>query len=183
MFLARNNKFLKEIEEYLQSEGILYETKKGLAITPIEMGCIDVWKKIRNGEEVTHSQELRVKQAINDDAVFDARTADWGAAFTTWDFAKREYIARVIARYGNDLTDKCSVRVSTIHTVKGAEAENVVLFMGMSRMTWQDYQDDADVEHRVFYVGATRASENLFVVFGEERYAYELYLDKLAVEV
>ena len=183
MFLTRNNKFLGAIEEYLQSEGILYETKKGLAITPIEMGCIDAWQQICTGAEVTHSQELRVKQAVNNDAIFDGRKLPWHVAFTSWEVAHREYILQAMERYGPVMPEQCLVRVSTIHMVKGDEAENVVLFTGMSRPTWEDYQDDADVEHRVFYVGATRASENLFVVFGEERYAYELYLDKLTVEV
>lgn len=175
MFLARNNKFLTKIEEYLRASGILYETKDGLSISLVDIESIKLWEGYCNGGELSHSQEMRVKQAIADDAVFKARKLHWSDAFGSWDAEKRDYAQLIVKRYGYDIADQCITRVSTIHTVKGAEAENVILYLGMSRMTWLDYQANMDAEHRVFYVGVTRASENLFIVLGDERFNYELY--------
>lgn len=59
------------------------------------------------------------------------------------------------------------VRVGTIHTAKGLEAPTVYLFTTSSDSMVTRYSRSADQaaeEHRVYYVGATRASEELFLV-------------------
>lgn len=56
--------------------------------------------------------------------------------------------------------------IGTIHSVKGAEADNVFLFPDISRagaMEWDRGGDDRDAQRRVFYVGMTRARKNLYV--------------------
>lgn len=61
------------------------------------------------------------------------------------------------------------VQVGTIHTAKGLEAPSVFLFADTSENTvtryWRD-DDHAAEEHRTYYVGATRASEELTLVSG-----------------
>jgi len=59
------------------------------------------------------------------------------------------------------------VQVGTIHTAKGLEAPNVLLFANTPRSIQRRYKrrkDHAAEEHRVYYVGATRASERLTLV-------------------
>lgn len=56
------------------------------------------------------------------------------------------------------------VRISTIHGVKGDEADNVVLMSDISRLVKKDLDIDEDAEHRVFYVAVTRAKKRLYVV-------------------
>jgi superfamily I DNA/RNA helicase len=59
------------------------------------------------------------------------------------------------------------VKVGTVHTSKGLEAPSVYLFTTSSKRTVRQYSRDADAaaeEHRVYYVGTTRASSELNLV-------------------
>ena len=59
------------------------------------------------------------------------------------------------------------VKVGTVHTSKGLEAPSVYLFTTSSKRTVRQYSRDADraaEEHRVYYVGTTRASSELHLV-------------------
>jgi DNA helicase-2/ATP-dependent DNA helicase PcrA len=58
------------------------------------------------------------------------------------------------------------VRVSTIHSAKGGEADNVVLIPDITPrvFNWLQSPDGYDDECRVFYVGITRARNNLYVM-------------------
>lgn len=59
------------------------------------------------------------------------------------------------------------VKVGTVHTSKGLEAPSVYLFTTSSKRTVRQYSRDpaaAAEEHRVYYVGTTRASEELHLV-------------------
>lgn len=57
-----------------------------------------------------------------------------------------------------------NIRISTIHGVKGDEADNVVVMSDMSRLSYKDMGVDEDVEHRVFYVAVTRAKKRLYIM-------------------
>lgn len=59
------------------------------------------------------------------------------------------------------------VKVGTVHTSKGLEAPSVYLFTTSSKRTVRQYSRDVDraaEEHRVYYVGTTRASSELHLV-------------------
>jgi superfamily I DNA/RNA helicase len=59
------------------------------------------------------------------------------------------------------------VRVGTLHAAKGLEAESVILFPDYSQRMYERYQGDSqDEEERIFYVGASRASNRLRVAHG-----------------
>ncbi len=56
------------------------------------------------------------------------------------------------------------INISTIHSVKGDEADVVVLMGDISKVVAQQMDIDEDTEHRVFYVATTRAKESLYLV-------------------
>jgi len=68
---------------------------------------------------------------------------------------------------GEKLDEKPRIHVSTIHGSKGAEADNVLLLTDYNQPPQNKvrfnpfYKDD---ECRVFYVGLTRAKENLHLI-------------------
>lgn len=70
----------------------------------------------------------------------------------------------VVRRRGyNDLLNNPRVVVGTIHSVKGAEADHVILCPDLSTQGWETFGTSAhrDSIHRLFYVGLTRAYRRL----------------------
>jgi len=172
MFLARNNKFLPEIKRFLESKGVLYEDKKGLSIKLIDLDTIQAWAEHREGKTLERSRELRLQRAIG--GQLGGIKGTWQEAFGEWTLGKKDYITALLTRYPTIDASTCNVRVNTIHTVKGAEANNVIMYLGMSKLTWESYMNAPDAEHRAFYVGATRAKDNLVLVYSDTKYSYDL---------
>lgn len=74
-----------------------------------------------------------------------------------------DMIIRAMREGVEDLEQGGSLRVSTIHRAKGGEADNVLLLTDMSRRSYDSYMQQSDEEHRVWYVGATRARHRLVI--------------------
>lgn len=55
------------------------------------------------------------------------------------------------------------VILSTIHGVKGREADNVVILPDMTPATFENLQNNPDSEHRVWYVAVTRARHRVWL--------------------
>ena len=67
-------------------------------------------------------------------------------------------------RRNQNLNHEARVKLSTIHGSKGGEASNVLLFSDLSFKVDEEYRRNKDVERRVFYVGMTRAKNELHLV-------------------
>jgi len=73
------------------------------------------------------------------------------------------YIKSLLAN-GDDLFNPPRIKVSTIHGVKGEECDNVVLFTDLERVIYESARKNPNPEHRLFFVGVTRAKENLYIM-------------------
>ena len=94
---------------------------------------------------------------------FGLRTdAVWYEALDDASSRKVEYIRKMRSN-GEELNKKPRILLSTIHGVKGGEAQNVVLLTDLSLNTQKGYERNPDDENRLFYVGATRTKENLHI--------------------
>lgn len=84
--------------------------------------------------------------------------------FESW---KRDALrAAVFSEVDTAPADLC---VGTVHTSKGLERPTVLLFNAANGYIQQQYYENDDrraEEHRIAYVGATRASRQLYVVDG-----------------
>ena len=68
---------------------------------------------------------------------------------------------------GEKLSREARVKLSTIHSAKGGEADNVLLIMDNTKMIREATEkslDKEDEEHRVWYVGVTRTKQNLYIM-------------------
>jgi superfamily I DNA/RNA helicase len=78
------------------------------------------------------------------------------------------YACRIVKRMGVEFLEKTpQVIVGTIHSLKGGEADVVVLFPDVSPQAFREYhsldKDRRDAVLRMFYVGVTRAKEELYL--------------------
>ncbi|MDO9334138.1 MAG: ATP-dependent helicase [Dehalococcoidales bacterium] len=100
-----------------------------------------------------------------------------GDPFQTLDIndERKAYFIRVIKRYGEKvLLDTPRTLIGTIHSVKGMEADWVAVMSEMSRRTFEGAERLPEEEARVWYVGATRARQGLFLVPAPEgRYEWQ----------
>ena len=86
--------------------------------------------------------------------------------------ASKDYIRTILK--SEDLMKPARIKLSTIHSVKGEECDNVVLFTDLERIIYESAQKDPDPEHRTFFVGITRAKEKLFIVNQDYEYQYNI---------
>lgn len=77
-----------------------------------------------------------------------------------------DYACNIIEAHGEEaLTKKPLVTLGTIHSVKGGESSIVVLFPDLSQAGYQEWAtpgESHDSVRRCFYVGMTRAKEELY---------------------
>lgn len=73
---------------------------------------------------------------------------------------------RMAVKWGPDLASQPNIRVGTIHSVKGAEAENVAFLTTTSKIVEVGCEEAGkrDEEHRIAYVAVTRTRRNLLLI-------------------
>ena len=65
------------------------------------------------------------------------------------------------------LSESARVTLSTIHSAKGGEAENVLLILDNTKNIREAIDrspDKSDEENRIWYVGVTRTKQNLYIM-------------------
>jgi len=195
MMLARNSHLLTPIKEWLHGEGLPYATAFGSSVDAKHLRAIITWEKLRKGEaqaasavrdvydlmEVARGHKTLPKvEADTLLTLTDLRAshgcltdAPWFDALTKIPQRDRTYY-QAIKRRGESLARPPRVYLGTIHSVKGGEADNVLLLPDMTQRTWEGYERDRDAEHRTFYVGATRARKALWLAEPQGTRAYGL---------
>ena len=78
-----------------------------------------------------------------------------------------------LLKKGESLVRGARIKLATIHGVKGNEKQNVVLPLCLPKASLDAYEKDPTDEHRLMYVGATRAKESLHIIY-PKRGGYEI---------
>lgn len=105
------------------------------------------------------------------DSVFMHRFnyTSWFDAFDKIPLVEKNYINSILPAYRRkpDAFEKARIKLSTIHSSKGTEADNVVLYTQLTGKVyndWKNYGDTNDTEAKVLFVGVTRARKKLYLL-------------------
>jgi hypothetical protein len=165
----------------------VYAVKGVSSVKGDHVRAIQAHEVLRAGRSVTAEDAAVALQAAGvgwdkgdpDERVFTAADLGydagpiWHDALVKIPLETREYYLACMRR-GEKLTAQPRIRIETIHGAKGLESENVLLATDMTYRVQQGYELDPDSEHRVFYVGMTRASERLVLIAPQTEYGYRL---------
>ncbi|MDD5397529.1 MAG: ATP-dependent helicase [Dehalococcoidia bacterium] len=88
---------------------------------------------------------------------------------------ERAYLQKVVSKFGSKaLLDPPKLQLGTIHSVKGLEADRVLLGLDLTRSPYENLEKRPDEEHRVFYVAVTRAKNEVDLISPDNYEAYPL---------
>jgi DNA helicase-2/ATP-dependent DNA helicase PcrA len=200
-FLVRNHGMSPLYAKFCREQGLLFSCQGGAGPDMKALTAIKTWKLLQLAQALSQEQvqDLYAFMGTRDRVAYGMKTAVSKAPANTqftygmltaaygllaprdmlWDQAldkivpeDRAYFKTVEARTGFDNAPK--IEIATIHAVKGREADNVVILPDMTNKTFQGYRDNPDAEHRVWYVGVTRAKNRLITVEPMSCSAYQL---------
>jgi superfamily I DNA/RNA helicase len=170
LILMRNNFQIKEVIDYLKLCGFVYKSVYGDVRDNPGVKASLAWESLRAGRPVTKDEvyfinKFMSRKMINNVENIDKRRLEkpWYDALDLLPLDESEYY-RACRRRNESFITAPRIHVNTIHGSKGSESENVVLSLDMSLRSYEGYIKNPDDEARVYYVGATRAKKNLFIL-------------------
>ena len=201
LLLARNSHFLEQYAAHCVQRGLLFEAATDSIISRSTLETVRIWEYLRTGKKIPVIQARKVYDLLTPkigvqygfkaalDRVVETQLVDiddlkrvyglmvngpWNDALDKIPVVERQYLQLALSN-GESLAHEARIKISTIHGVKGGEAENVVLLPDMATRTQKEYEHNHDDEHRVWYVGATRARHNLYVLSPISDRFYDLW--------
>lgn len=192
MILVRRNKQMSSIVEHLENNGLYFECKYGKLLNTSLLRAWRIWDRLNQGASVKgrEAQQLyaecfqvktgQVRQGFAsgksveglDSVTLDELKAehglliegDWRQLNMSPD--QKDYIQELLDS-GENLHQRPRIKISTLHKVKGEECENVILFTDLSWFIYNECTKTrslTDTEHRVWFVGVTRAKKRLYLM-------------------
>ena len=179
LILARTNDRLNKIKPLLRDMGIYFQFKGRKSFRATLFRSILNYIRWQKGEllslsevkDVLEYSPLLVLDNPTEEKMYDLKEfqfdsrAPWYDIFTV-DPEECLYI-REMLRNGEKLSKDARVQLSTIHSAKGGEATNVLLILDNTKTIREAVEkspDKEDEENRVWYVGVTRTSQNLYIM-------------------
>ena len=166
LLLARDNYTLQPVANFLKGEGFLYSWPNHPALPSTAMDAVLGWERIRAGSpnkgDRVCAERFMSRESRRTNIGKASTFLPWYEALDLLSREDRSYLRA--ARRRGESTRAPRIRVSSIHSAKGAEADNVVLFMDVSPRVGEAIDRGDDDEDRVLYVGLTRTANRLFIV-------------------
>ena len=177
LILARTNDRIDKVKPILKDMGIYFQFKGRKSFKASLFRSILNYTRWQKGELLSL---LEVKDIIEctgmdfnptEEKMYDLadltydKTVNWFDIFIG-DYEECLYIRKMLS-CAEKLSQNARVQLSTIHSAKGGEATNVLLILDNTK-TIREAADKSwekeDEEHRVWYVGVTRTSQNLYIM-------------------
>lgn len=177
LLLARSRYQLREWRQLARQQGVVYTLSNGdwSWKLPAVRAAV-VYERLRKGQSCDRQDATNLLQFLDHpvklqpiQVKFQWADFSFGSKDHTWmeelnlPLADAEYV-RALRRRGESLNQPGRVRISTVHGVKGAEADHVALITDLSERVSLGAQMDPDAELRVQYVAVTRSKKSLFLV-------------------
>jgi DNA helicase II / ATP-dependent DNA helicase PcrA len=192
MVLARNDHLLDPYEEVLKHEAIPYSHGRNSNVNRDAVTAIIDWEKLRKGlsvaagavkriyaymwmrdgymrgatkllDNIDPERQLEMVDLHKDFGLIKSGDVPWQEALTKIADVDRQFFLAA-RRRGERLTREPRVLLSTIHGAKGGEADHVVLLSDMAPRSFESLIAGHNDEHRVAYVGASRARQSLIIM-------------------
>lgn len=198
LLLARNGYMLAELEDYCMSEGFSFHSVSRDPLKSKTLVAIRAWENLRRGQDEPAERVLEVLRYVHPSLVPSTllkqlRADDiarmygipelklmglgtdriWHEAMTKISPRERDYFLAA-RRRGEKLLGKPRIRISTIHSIKGGEADNVLLLTDMSYRTHCNMENAYDDECRVWNVAVTRARQTLNIIMPRTNLSFEM---------
>ena len=176
LILARTNDKLTKLKPTLKDMGIYFEIKGRKSYRTRLYKSIMDYTRWTNGDKLSLSEikdlfEFLEEEVPTEEVMYDLsewgyfKTQRWFEVFKA-DPEECLYI-REMMRNEEKLSQAPRIKLSTIHAAKGGEATNVLIILDNTkkiREATENSLDKQDEEHRVWYVGVTRAKQNLYIM-------------------
>ena len=179
LILARTNDRLSRIKPILRDMGIYFQLKNRKSYkASLFKSVLNYTRWADKGATLSLAEIKDIFECVpyndfngKEERLYDLKefgfntTQKWFDAFTI-DPEECLYI-REMLRHEENLHADARVQLSTIHSAKGGEATNVLLILDNTK-TIREAMDKSlekeDEENRVWYVGVTRTSQNLYIM-------------------
>ena len=161
LILTRTQQTAANIMTELKNKNLYYMFKTDKSYQ------VKLYKKIKNylrwceGEQI---EDKEIKDILKMTSEKELVKKQWYKFFDKAPIKEKTYILKLMEQ-GEDLDADARIRVSTIHSIKGGEEDNVILFMHQGSRIQKSIKrslEKQDEEHRVWYVAITRARNNLY---------------------
>jgi len=177
LVLARYNDKLIKLKPLLREMGIYFEYKKRKSYPARLYAAIENYTRWTHGSLLSISECKDLFEYLGkefpekEERMYDLKefgysnTQRWFEVFET-EPEDSLYIRNMI-QAGEELSKEARVKLSTIHAAKGGEADNVLLILDNTKTIREAVEkspDKEDEEHRIWYVGVTRAKQNLYIM-------------------
>jgi DNA helicase-2/ATP-dependent DNA helicase PcrA len=187
LLLARTHRQLFDLRSWARREGVVYTLPNGNWSWSED--CVQApiyYEKLRRGEAISPRHAKLVKKYLPDQQEVPQqdhykwhdlcnginKEVTWMEALTRMAPADREYV-RELRLHKESLHEPGRIRIGTVHSMKGAEADNVALLTETSHRVYDEARRNPDAELRVQYVATTRARENLYLLNGKSIYYWQ----------
>ena len=185
--LARNGYMLNQLENICIKNGYPFTiVGRRSPLSSEALQAIRFWTRLSKGESIVGSgikliykyMVTRCPRGINPEGYytisdFNLKPGIWHERLNKIDTKRREYYIMLLKR-GENLDQDPRIKISTIHGVKGGEADNVMLLTDIAPRTFREMHSLPDDEIRVFYVAVTRAKKSLHIVQPNTNMYFEL---------
>lgn len=176
--LFRTNCFIADMAKVLEQFMVPYNTNKGFCIPSRDLARIERYYNYRKEGYGTPEARQKFMEEYKIEDINDS-------------FIHSELIPGIERYYYQDLVDTWGLKalremsqmtepfllLSTVHKVKGGEADFTAMFMDCTRLVSENMTLNVDEELRVLYVGCTRCREGLYIVPAQGRYSMSRLVD------